>query len=95
MSEEEARRVFDEDFKTRNQESRKLNPYSHGIGLGLCNQLCQSLDGMIKVKSAIGVGSKFTFTMRVKGTSHMLAAAQHVKLAHQTEPLGSEIQSED
>ena len=33
----------------------------------MCKQLCQSLDGNISVKSAIGKGSIFSFTMKVKG----------------------------
>ena len=68
MSQEEASRIFDGNFATKNQDSRALNPYSNGIGLSLCKQLCQSLDGNISVKSEIGKGSIFSFTMKVKGT---------------------------
>lgn len=67
MSQEEASRIFDGNFATRNIDSRALNPYSNGIGLSLCKQLCQSLDGDISVKSEIGKGSIFSFTMKVKG----------------------------
>ena len=68
LSQEEASRIFDGNFATKNQDSRALNPYSNGIGLSLCKQLCQSLDGNISVKSEIGKGSIFSFTMKVKGT---------------------------
>ena len=86
MSKEEASRVFDGNFASRNEDSRALNPYSNGIGLSLCKQLCQSLDGTMSVKSAIGKGSTFSFTMKVKGIesfggsykeSEALKAASH------------------
>lgn len=75
MSKEEANRVFDGNFATRDQDSRALNPYSNGIGLSLCKQLCQSLDGTITVKSAIGKGSIFSFTMIVKGIESFIGSA--------------------
>ena len=36
MSQEEVERVFDGSLKTSNTESKKLNPYSNGIGLSIC-----------------------------------------------------------
>ena len=47
MSQDEANRVFEGSLKTGNDESKKLNPYSNGIGLSICKQLCESLDGEI------------------------------------------------
>ena len=64
MSPEEANRVFEGSLKTGNAESRKLNPYSNGIGLSICKQICESLEGEISCKTRLGVGSVFTFTMR-------------------------------
>ena len=63
MSTEEARRVFDGFLKTKNEESKLLNPYSNGIGLSLCKQICENLGGTIKVKSTLGRGTTFTFTI--------------------------------
>ena len=47
MSQDEANRVFEGSLKTGNDESKKLNPYSNGIGLSICKQLCESLGGEI------------------------------------------------
>ena len=65
MSSDEASKVFDGFLKTRNSESKSLNPYGNGIGMSLCKQICQSMDGDISVKSVLGSGSTFTFTMKV------------------------------
>jgi len=65
MSSYEASKVFDGFLKTQNPESKSLNPYGNGIGMSLCKQICQSLDGDICVESVLGSGSKFTFTMKV------------------------------
>ncbi len=58
-------KLFDAGHVVRNGESRMLNPYSNGIGLSFCKQVCQSLEGDISVSSILGVGSVFTFTMKV------------------------------
>lgn len=42
-----------------------LNHYSNGIGLSFCKQVCQSLEGDISATSILGVGSIFSFTMKV------------------------------
>ena len=48
MEEEEVKTLFDGKLnKTRNLESKTLNPYGNGIGLALCKEICQSLDGNI------------------------------------------------
>tara|TARA_R110002096_G_scaffold279095_3_gene473277 strand:+ start:760 stop:2058 length:1299 start_codon:yes stop_codon:yes gene_type:complete len=36
-----------------------------GLGLNICKQLVQLHDGMLKVKSKVGVGSEFSFTLPV------------------------------
>ena len=51
ISEQDQSRIFDNFFKTRNTESRSLNPYGNGIGLSLCKKICQGLDGEISVRS--------------------------------------------
>ena len=65
MSPEDAERVFDGFFATRNIDSKSLNPYGNGIGLHFCKEVCQFLGGDIEVESILGKGSVFTFTMRV------------------------------
>ena len=66
MSEDEVRNVFNGKLDTRNIESRRLNPYGNGIGLSFCKEICQILEGDIKVNSVLSEGSQFTFSMRVK-----------------------------
>ena len=64
MSVDEGNRVFEGSLRTGDVESKKLNPYSNGIGLSICKQLCENLEGEISCKTALGVGSVFTFSMR-------------------------------
>ena len=40
MSEYDQNRVFQNFFKTRNTESKSMNPYGNGIGLSLCKKIC-------------------------------------------------------
>ena len=61
--------VFEGFTGSLNNESRMMNPYGNGIGLEFCKQVCQSLDGDIQVDSLLGLGSKFTFTMKVQKAS--------------------------
>ena len=66
MSREDVRKVFDGFHVTKNEDSRSLNPYGNGIGLHFCREVCQALDGDIVVKSELGKGSTFTFSMTVR-----------------------------
>ena len=66
MSEYDQNRVFENFYKTRNTQSRSMNPYGNGFGLSLCKKICQSLDGDISVTSLPGHGSEFIFTMKAK-----------------------------
>ena len=63
MTREETEHVFEPFWAS--PSSLSLNPYSNGVGLFICKQICESLDGDIKVESAPELGSKFTFTMAV------------------------------
>ena len=40
MTKDEANHVFTTSFKTKNPESKSLNPYGNGIGLSFCKQIC-------------------------------------------------------
>ena len=63
--EEALTQVFDGFQVQRDPVRRRMNPYGNGIGLRFCRQICQSLDGDISVESVQGLGSEFTFWMRV------------------------------
>ena len=65
MSEEEVKHVFDPFWQSDSALSRSLNPLGNGLGLSICKQICQSLDGDIHVRSKPDYGSQFTFTMKV------------------------------
>lgn len=41
-----------------------MNAHGNGVGLSICKNLCEGLEGSIKVDSELGFGSTFTFTMR-------------------------------
>ena len=51
MSKEEMKRVFEPFFSSSNTQSKKLNFYSNGVGLSICKQIINSLDGEINVVS--------------------------------------------
>ena len=65
MSEQEQARVFEPFQQTDSVESQKMNRHGNGVGLSICKQICESLEGQISVVSKQKVGSKFTFTHRV------------------------------
>ena len=48
-------------FKTKDQKSASMNTGGHGLGLNICQQIAQSHNGKITVKSKYSVGSEFTF----------------------------------
>ena len=37
----------------------------NGLGLYICKQICEGLNGTISADSVSGLGSRFTFTMKV------------------------------
>ena len=65
ISEEDQKRLFEPFSKTSNAKSRSMNVYGNGVGLSICKQICEGLEGSIKVDSQLGFGSKFTFSMSV------------------------------
>ena len=65
MTEEQIKNVFDPLVQARDKTSKNLNPLGNGLGLSICKQICQCLDGDIHVRSQPNLGSKFTFSMKV------------------------------
>ena len=65
MSEEEQKLVFEPFLKSENIKSRQMNRHGNGVGLSICRQICESLEGKISVFSRRDFGSRFTFSMRV------------------------------
>ena len=61
MTREEVHNIFTPFHKSLNQ--RRI--MGNGVGLSICKQICQKLDGDITAKSVQTKGSTFTFTMRV------------------------------
>ena len=37
----------------------------NGVGLSICKQICEQMDGSFYVKSELGIGSTFSFAMKV------------------------------
>ena len=51
-------------FEPFGQSSGTNQTAGNGVGLSICKRICEQLQGSITVISHIGVGSKFSFTMR-------------------------------
>ena len=57
--------MFEPFLKTENIKSRQMNRHGNGVGLSICRQICESLEGKISVFSRRDFGSRFTFSMKV------------------------------
>ena len=49
MSEEEAKHCFEPFMKSENAQSRAMNRHGNGVGLSICKQICEHLEGSISV----------------------------------------------
>ena len=78
MSADESECIFETFSRTDNVNSLELNPLGNRIGLSICKQICSSLEGNIRVKSTLGRGSNFTFTMKVFNMNSRKAKKQVV-----------------
>ena len=61
MTREDAKNIF----KPFNISQSRKQITGNGVGLSICKQICQKLEGDIQVESEQNKGSKFTFTMKV------------------------------
>lgn len=73
MSEETVKQIFDRYVQGTNAEV--ITEGGFGIGLYICKQLIELHGGSLEVKSALGEGSAFTFSLPVAETK-MLAASE-------------------
>lgn len=53
-------------FKLLNKSQSNMSQTGIGLGLTICKNICQQLDGGIKVKSTVGKGSAFKFRVKVE-----------------------------
>ena len=56
--------LFQPFFKSTDPNSLEINRNGHGLGLSICNQIVQAMNGTLEVSSVLGAGS--TFTLRMK-----------------------------
>jgi len=56
LSEADRKDLFRMNFRTDNEESRRKNPNSHGIGLRTCKKFAQILGGDLACTSEVGEG---------------------------------------
>ena len=54
MEPDDAAHAFDPTYKSKDPRKHQLNPLGNRIGLSICKQICQRLNGDIQVKSKLG-----------------------------------------
>jgi two-component system sensor histidine kinase BarA len=64
INEEDQLNLFKAHFVTSDEESKKLNQQSHGIGLSICDKISNALGGTLSVQSELGKGSTFTYRFK-------------------------------
>ncbi len=68
IADQDIERIFEEFYRT--PQAKKIAPRGTGLGLPLVKHIVESLGGSIKVESALGQGSRFSFrlpTLNLKG----------------------------
>lgn len=63
MNEESLKNIFKVFCKLK--EGEQYNKYGLGLGLSICKKICESMGGGIDVESEIGLGTKFTFYVKL------------------------------
>ena len=53
----------------------------NGVGLSICKQICEQLDGSIKVESTVGAGSMFRFSMKCFAQDEIKESASLKKIS--------------
>lgn len=72
ISDEDLPHIFTTFYRSKNKKNRLMNSRGHGLGLHICKNICESLGGDIQVESTLGVGSKFTVSIRVYSVQQKL-----------------------
>ena len=63
MSQTDVANIFRPFYRSTSAKSRSLNQSGNGVGLSICRKICKCLGGNLTVRSNLGNGSTFTFTM--------------------------------
>ncbi|MCF6767626.1 response regulator [Thiotrichales bacterium 19S11-10] len=79
ISERQQERLFRAFTQADSSTSRRYG--GTGLGLVICKSLIEKMDGEIGFKSALGEGSTFWFTVKLKKTPHVLPIKEREKLA--------------
>lgn len=59
----EIHKLFQPKFRSRQQESRNLNPNGNGLGLRISNSIIKCMKGKLHVESELGKGSAFCINL--------------------------------
>lgn len=66
MSKAEVATIFKPHFRTKDKESRKMNPYGNGLGLSISKGIAEGLGGTITCESTKDFGSTFKLVLPYK-----------------------------
>jgi signal transduction histidine kinase len=48
------------------KSTKQMNTQGIGLGLFICKKIVQEFEGVIFVRSELGIGSRFTFSMKLE-----------------------------
>ena len=80
FSPEDIDKIFKPFELSQKNKERGLSCDSNGIGLSVCKKICNELGGDITLQSTRGIGSTFTFSMKVFPVEEMTSVKRKKKI---------------
>ena len=66
ISEVDRDRLFEVFFQTKDENNKKHNKKSHGLGLHICKQIARALGGDLILDPSVKIGAKFNLSLHIE-----------------------------